>query len=104
MRLSSTIHPQPAAALLAALTRVVAPHACAWNIKGIAMNKNIRRSRCIKGTGRETIIIRDGRELQRSFVYLPAPVWDQLRELGITHNASDSVIIEHLVTIASASQ
>lgn len=68
------------------------------------MNNSINRSRCVPGTGRETMSVRDGIELQRAFVYLPAPTWEKLRKLGICHNTSDSMIIEHLVEIASATK
>lgn len=66
------------------------------------MDNKLYRSRCVPGTGRETMKVINGVELQRAFVYLPAPVWDKLRNLGICHNTSDSIIIEQLIEIASA--
>lgn len=58
--------------------------------------------KCVPGTGRQIMGKHNGVELERAWVYLPPATWEKLRGMGIRHGVSDSVIVEQLVNIASA--
>lgn len=60
------------------------------------------RANFVPGTGREIMGIRNGKEMQRAQIYLPGEVWEKLRALGIRHGVSDSIIVEQLVELATA--
>lgn len=66
------------------------------------MEDTQRVRKCIPGTGREIVGRLNGVRMQRAFVYLPHSTWDKLREMGRRHGVSDSIILEQLVEIASA--
>lgn len=57
----------------------------------------------VKGTGRQTVTSRNGVELQRAYVVLPAHVWESLTAISIAQHRSGSQIIENLIQLASSS-
>lgn len=64
------------------------------------MHKNLTT---ITGTSRQRVISRNGIELQRQYIVLPAATWEQLTAISISQHRSGSQIIESLVNIASSS-
>jgi hypothetical protein len=55
----------------------------------------------IAGTSRQHVSTRNGVELQRKYIVLPAPVWAELQSLSIEQRRSNSLVVESLINLAS---
>ena len=57
----------------------------------------------IPGTSRQTVILADGKQLERQFVYLRAGAWEALKVLARQQGTSGSVVIDRLIWLATMS-
>lgn len=69
------------------------------NFYGERMKQQPARPNYVPNTGREIMGIRNGVQLERAFVWLPHDSWEQLRELGKRNGVSDSIVLQHLISI-----
>jgi hypothetical protein len=59
-------------------------------------------ARSIPNTNRQMLTASNGGAIERSYVYLPAPIWAQLQELARNSGASVSQIIESFAISGTA--
>jgi hypothetical protein len=57
----------------------------------------------IEGTSRQRVIMNNGKELQRQFVYLRPVSWEALTALARQQGTSGSHVIERLILLATLS-
>lgn len=59
--------------------------------------------RPVPGTSRQTVILADGKQLERQFIYLRAGTWEALKALARKQGTSGSVVIDRLIWLATMS-